>query len=73
MGQDPLLELCRHRSAGSEPTIQTMEMVKTGRRVPLWQADTYIKNGEPVTPALWTEDLIAPPPLHGQQPGGGGS
>src|SRR6185295_10903653 len=40
-----------------EPTIQTMEMVKTGRRVPLWQADTYIKNGEPVTPALWSEDL----------------
>ena len=58
----------------SEPTIQTMEMVMTGRRVPLWQADTYIKNGEPVTPALWTEDfIIAPPPLHGQQPGGRGS
>jgi iron complex outermembrane receptor protein len=34
-----------------------MEMVKTGRRVPLWQADTYIKNGEPVNPALWAEDL----------------
>lgn len=41
----------------SEPTIQTMEMIKTGRRVPLWQTDSFIKGGLPVTPALWAEDL----------------
>ena len=37
-------------------STKTMEMVKTGRRVPLWQADMYIKGGVPITPSLWAED-----------------
>ena len=33
------------------------DRVKTGRQIPHWQADTFIKGGNPVTPALWNEDL----------------
>jgi len=32
------------------------DRIKTGRLIPQWQADTYIKNGVPVTPSLWNED-----------------
>jgi TonB-dependent receptor len=32
------------------------DRVKTGRLIPQWQADTFIKGGEPVNPSLWSED-----------------
>jgi iron complex outermembrane recepter protein len=32
------------------------DRTKTGRMIPQWQADTFIKGGNPVTPALWDED-----------------
>jgi iron complex outermembrane receptor protein len=34
----------------------TFDSIKTGRRIPQWQTDTFIKDGTPVTPALWAED-----------------
>ncbi|MBI4622224.1 MAG: TonB-dependent receptor [Verrucomicrobia bacterium] len=40
-----------------EPSVVSMDAIKTGRRLPFWQADTYIKGGIPVTPALWNEDI----------------
>ena len=39
-----------------EPGVVSMDAIKTGRRLPFWQADTYIKGGVPVNPALWSED-----------------
>ena len=32
------------------------DRVKTGRMIPQWQADTFIKGGNPVNPELWEED-----------------
>jgi hypothetical protein len=33
------------------------DMVKTGRRIPFWQAEGFTKDGRPVDPSLWTEDM----------------
>lgn len=36
--------------------LVTFDSTKTGRRIPQWQTDTFIKDGNPVNPALWAED-----------------
>lgn len=33
------------------------DMVKTGRKIPFWQAEGITKDGIPADPALWNEDL----------------
>ncbi|MBC7367020.1 MAG: TonB-dependent receptor [Undibacterium sp.] len=33
------------------------DRVKTGRRIPIWQAEGITKDGRPADPALWNEDL----------------
>ena len=42
--------------AASPGTIM-YDQVKTGRQIPQWESDEYIKNGVPVNPALWREDV----------------
>jgi TonB-dependent receptor len=32
------------------------DTVKTGRRIPMWEAAEFIQNGQPTNPALWQED-----------------
>ena len=41
----------------SDPTIVTWDQLKTGRRIPSWDFAQYMQDGEPVSPALWREDL----------------
>ncbi len=33
------------------------DMIKTGRKIPFWQAEGITKDGRPADPSLWTEDL----------------
>ncbi len=40
----------------SDPTIVTFDQVKTGRRLPYWEAVQFFADRQPITPALWTED-----------------
>ncbi len=40
----------------SDPTIVTFDSVKTGRRIPQWEAVQFFADRQPVTPSLWTED-----------------
>jgi iron complex outermembrane receptor protein len=42
--------------AASPGTIM-YDQVKTGRRIPQWESDDFIKGGVPVNPALWREDV----------------
>jgi TonB-dependent receptor len=37
--------------------LVTYDSTRTGRGIPQWQTDTFIKGGLPVTPALWAEDI----------------
>ena len=41
----------------NDPTIITWDSLKTGRRIPQWEAAAYIKDNQPLTPALWSEDV----------------
>jgi TonB-dependent receptor len=40
-----------------DPSIITYDMIKTGRRIPMWEAAAYMKREGPATPSLWTEDI----------------
>lgn len=40
----------------ADPSLVTFDSVKTGRQIPQWQADAYIKGGVPINPALWSWD-----------------
>ncbi len=40
-----------------DPSILLQDEVKSGRRIPMWEAAEFIKNGQPTNPALWQEDL----------------
>ena len=41
----------------ADPTILSFDTVKTGRRLPQWEAIQFFADRQPVTPALWREDL----------------
>ncbi len=41
----------------ADPSIRTFDAVKTGLALPRWEAAAFIRAREPVTPALWSEDL----------------
>jgi iron complex outermembrane receptor protein len=41
----------------SDPSIVSLEYVKTGRRVPQWEAIQFFMDRRPVNPGLWKEDL----------------
>lgn len=45
------------RPLASDPSIVTYDMVKTGRKIPVWEAAAYMTKEGPVTPALWSEDV----------------
>ena len=40
-------------------TFVTFDSVKTGRRIPQWQADAYMSDQKLVNPALWSENVYA--------------
>ena len=40
----------------ADPSILTFDERKTGRRIPQWEASTFINERVPVTPSLWRED-----------------
>ncbi|MDP3069492.1 MAG: TonB-dependent receptor [Opitutaceae bacterium] len=40
----------------ADPTIITQDSVKTGRRIPQWEAIQFFADRQPITPALWRED-----------------
>ena len=41
----------------TDPTFVSMEKVKTGRNLPVWEASAFYQSDGPVNPALWSEDL----------------
>ena len=41
----------------ADPTIRSFDTVKTGRRLPQWEAVQFFADRQPITPALWREDL----------------
>ena len=41
----------------NDPTYVSHDMVKTGRRIPFWQAEGITKDGRPADPGLWIEDM----------------
>lgn len=40
-----------------DPSILLFDEVKTGRKIPRWEAAQFIQNGQPTNPELWREDL----------------
>lgn len=40
----------------SDPSILLWDTVKTGRKIPMWEAAEFIQEGQPTNPALWQED-----------------
>ena len=43
----------------ADPTFVTFDSIKTGRRIPQWQADAYMSDQKLVNPALWSENVYA--------------
>ena len=41
----------------ADPSIITWDTLKTGRRIPQWEAASFIHSEVPADPALWREDL----------------
>ncbi|MBI4623077.1 MAG: TonB-dependent receptor [Verrucomicrobia bacterium] len=41
----------------ADPSILMFDTRMTGRRIPQWEASTFINQRVPVTPALWREDV----------------
>ncbi|MBI5767437.1 MAG: TonB-dependent receptor [Verrucomicrobia bacterium] len=39
-----------------DPTVLMWDTVKTGRRIPVWEATMFIREGQPIDPSLWQED-----------------
>ena len=40
----------------SDPSIISLDYIKTGRRMPYWQNLQFFSDRQPLTPALWRED-----------------
>jgi iron complex outermembrane recepter protein len=40
----------------TDPSVLMWDTVKTGRRLPVWEATMFIKEGQPINPSLWQED-----------------
>ena len=40
-----------------DSTYVSYDMIKTGRKIPFWQAEGLTTDGRPSNPALWTEDM----------------
>jgi TonB-dependent receptor len=40
----------------TDPSILLWDTVKTGRKIPVWEAAAFIRNGQPIDPSLWQED-----------------
>jgi len=40
----------------TDPSILLWDTVKTGRKIPVWDAAAFIRNGQPIDPSLWQED-----------------
>jgi len=40
----------------ADPSIITFDSVKTGRKIPQWEALQFFAERQPITPSLWTED-----------------
>ncbi|MBL9209375.1 MAG: TonB-dependent receptor [Opitutaceae bacterium] len=40
----------------TDPSILTWDTVKTGRKIPMWEAAEFIQQGQPTNQALWQED-----------------
>ncbi len=41
----------------ADPSILTLDAHKTGVRLPRWEAAAFIRERQPINPALWREDL----------------
>ncbi len=41
----------------ADPSIVTFDSVQTGRRIPQWEPVQFFAGRQPITPALWREDL----------------
>jgi TonB-dependent receptor len=39
-----------------DPNVLMWDTVKTGRKIPVWEATMFIKEGQPIDPSLWQED-----------------
>ncbi|MEN9631623.1 MAG: hypothetical protein RL077_27 [Verrucomicrobiota bacterium] len=39
-----------------DPSVLMWDTVKTGRKIPVWEATMFIKEGQPFDPSLWQED-----------------
>ncbi|MBI4623335.1 MAG: TonB-dependent receptor [Verrucomicrobia bacterium] len=39
------------------PSIVTLDSIKTGRRLPMWEVTPLMRDGQPVDSAAWREDL----------------
>ena len=40
----------------TDPSVLMWDTVKTGRKIPVWEATMFIKEGQPIDPSLWQED-----------------
>jgi TonB-dependent receptor len=43
----------------SDPTFVTFDSIKTGRRIPQWQADSVMSDQKLLNPAVWSENVYA--------------
>ena len=43
----------------ADPTFVTFDSIKTGRRIPQWQADASLSDQKLVNPVLWSENIYA--------------
>lgn len=48
LGKDPL---------PIDPSVKMWDELKTGRRIPIWEATMFIRQGQPINRELWREDL----------------
>lgn len=39
-----------------DPKVLMWDTVKTGRKIPVWEATMFIREGQPIDPSLWQED-----------------
>jgi hypothetical protein len=48
----------------TDPKVLMWDTVKTGRKMPVWEATMFIKEGQPIDPSLWAEEQVL---LHPEQ------
>ena len=48
----------------ADPSILTLDAHKTGLNLPRWEAAAFIRERQPITPALWREDLYFREQVH---------